>query len=132
MTRARTIRSLVVVALMAALTAATPTPAAAATVIHVDATAGGGAGTGTSWGDAFTDLVLNDFDGTINRSYVFLGQSDGIFDTTTRIPQTHPEAGVSWGSYEPFVGRFNGDTRDDVVWLSTESSNRVFVGLARE
>lgn len=85
-------------------------------------------------GDAVDDLVLVALDGVTNRTVVLLGQvgQGGFLDATTRVPQLHPETGIAWGSYTPFVGRLNGDTRDDIVWLSTESSNRVFVGLARD
>ena len=83
-------------------------------------------------GDAFTDLVVNVLVGTVNRSYVLLGQSEGHFDTTTRVSQTHPVTAVAWGGYVPLAGRFNGDARDDIVWLSTASDNRVYVGLSRE
>lgn len=83
-------------------------------------------------GDAIDDLVLNALDGTVNKTFVLLGQPGGRFDETTRVPQTHPQMGFAWGGYQPFAGRFDSDARDDIVWLSTESTNRVFVGLARE
>ena len=85
-------------------------------------------------GDAVDDLVLNILDGQVNKTFVLLGQAgqSGIFDATSRVPQVHPEQGREWGGYTLLTGRFNSDTRDDIVWLSTESSNRVYVGLARE
>ncbi|MEM6325969.1 MAG: thiol-activated cytolysin family protein [Bacteroidota bacterium] len=84
-------------------------------------------------GDAIDDLVLMILDGVTNKTFVLLGQAGQAgLDDATRVPQVHPEAGIAWGGYRPFAGRFNGDAREDLVWLSTESSNRVFVGLARE
>ena len=85
-------------------------------------------------GDAVDDLVLNILDGQVNKTFVLLGQAGqaGIFDATSRVPQVHPEQGREWGGYTLLTGRFNNDTRDDIVWLSTESSNRVYVGLARD
>jgi len=85
-------------------------------------------------GDAVDDLILNILDGQVNKTFVLLGQAgqNGIFDATSRVPQVHPEMGREWGGYTLLTGRFNTDTRDDIVWLSTESSNRVYVGLARE
>ncbi|MEM1054787.1 MAG: thiol-activated cytolysin family protein [Bacteroidota bacterium] len=83
-------------------------------------------------GDAIDDLVLMILDGVTNKTFVLLGQAGQAgLDDQTRVPQLHPEQSIAWGGYRPFAGRFNSDTRDDLVWLSTESSNRVFVGLAR-
>ena len=84
-------------------------------------------------GDAIDDLVLNILDGVTNKTFVLLGQAGQAgLDDATRVPQLHPEQGIAWGGYIPLVGRFNNDTREDIVWLSTQSSNRVYVGLARE
>ena len=81
--------------------------------------------------DGVDDLIANDLDATTNRTYVLLGQSDGIFDASSRVPQTHPDAGISWGTYVPLVGELTGDARADVVWVS-EAGTRLYVGLARE
>ncbi|GAB5536935.1 MAG: hypothetical protein Rubg2KO_31840 [Rubricoccaceae bacterium] len=85
-------------------------------------------------GDAVDDLVLNILDGQVNKTFVLLGQAgqSGIFDATSRVPQVHPEQGREWGGYTLLTGRFNNDDNEDIVWLSTQSNNRVYVGLARE
>lgn len=84
-------------------------------------------------GDAIDDLVLSVLDGQVNKTFVLLGQLEGtgLLDETSRVPQLHPDQGVAWSGYTPFSGRFNRDTRDDIVWLSTASDNRVYVGLGR-
>ncbi|MEM6286277.1 MAG: thiol-activated cytolysin family protein [Bacteroidota bacterium] len=83
-------------------------------------------------GDAIDDLVLCILDGVTNKTFVLLGQAGRAgLDDATRVPQLHPEQGIAWGGYIPLVGRFDGDTREDLVWLSTASDNRVYVGLAR-
>lgn len=80
-------------------------------------------------GDGRDDLLMNTM-GDVNRSFIGLGQSDGLFDLG-RISQDHP-AIDDWSQFDVLVGDFNGDNRDDVAYNNADASNDVYVGLTRE
>ena len=80
-------------------------------------------------GDGRKDLLLNRM-GTVNKSFVGLGRSDGSFDFT-RVSQDHP-AGDQWGQFDILTGDINGDSREDVVYVNADATNTVYVGIARD
>ena len=80
-------------------------------------------------GDGRDDILLNTM-GTVNRSFIGLGQDDAFFDFG-RISQDHPSFD-DWGQFNILVGDFNGDNRDDVVYNNADASNDVYVGLTKE
>jgi hypothetical protein len=79
-------------------------------------------------GDGRKDLLMNRM-GTVNRSIIGLGRSDGSFDFS-RVSQDHP-AGDQWAQFEILVGDINGDSREDVVYVNADATNTVYVGIAR-
>ena len=79
-------------------------------------------------GDGRKDLLANRM-GTVNRSLIGLGGSDGNFDFS-RISQDHP-AGDQWGLFIILTGDINGDSREDVVYVNADASNSVYSGIAR-
>ena len=81
-------------------------------------------------GDGKKDLLLNERDGTINRVNVGLATDASNF-VFTPVPMTHP-ATVSWEQYSTFVGDFDGDGREDVLWSLPAATNRIFVALAAD
>ncbi|TVQ66903.1 MAG: VCBS repeat-containing protein [Balneolaceae bacterium] len=79
-------------------------------------------------GDGRKDLLMNRM-GTVNRSIIGLGRSNGNFDFT-RVSQDHP-ANDQWGQFDVLVGDINGDSREDVVYVNADATNTVYVGIAR-
>jgi hypothetical protein len=79
-------------------------------------------------GDGRMDVLFNRM-GTVNRSYIGLGGPDGKFDFS-RISQDHP-AGDQWAQFKILTGDINGDSREDVIYLNADATNRVYTGLAR-
>ena len=80
-------------------------------------------------GDGRKDLLLNAMD-TVNRSFIGLGTSSGVFDFG-RISQDHP-AFDDWSQFTILVGDIDGDGREDVIYNNADASNDVYVGLAKE
>jgi hypothetical protein len=66
---------------------------------------------------------------SVNRSSIGLGLSNGEFDFS-RISQDHP-AGDQWGQFEILTGDIDGDSREDVVYVNADATNRIYVGVAR-
>ena len=79
-------------------------------------------------GDGRKDILLNRM-GTVNRSYIGLGNSNAVFDFS-RVSQDHP-ANDQWGQFEILTGDINGDSREDVVYVNADATNTVYVGIAR-
>jgi len=79
-------------------------------------------------GDGRKDLLMNQMD-SVNRSSIGLGLSNGEFDFS-RISQDHP-AGDQWGQFEILTGDIDGDSREDVVYVNADATNRTYVGVAR-
>ena len=79
-------------------------------------------------GNGRKDLLMNRM-GTVNRSIIGLGRSDGSFDFS-RIYQNHPD-GDQWAQFEILVGDINGDSREDVIYVNADATNTVYVGLSR-
>ena len=79
-------------------------------------------------GDGRKDVLFNRM-GTVNRSYVGLGTSEGLFNFSS-VSQDHP-AGDQWAQFEILTGDVNGDSREDVVYVNADASNTVYTGLAR-
>ena len=68
--------------------------------------------------------------GPVNRSYVGLGSSTGEFDFS-RVSQDHPEAD-QWAQFDILTGDINGDSREDIIYVNPDATNRVYVGIARQ
>jgi len=79
-------------------------------------------------GDGRKDVVFNRM-GPVNRSYVGLGSNDGRFDFS-RVSQDHP-ATDQWAQFKILTGDINGDSREDVVYVNADATNRVYVGISR-
>ncbi len=79
-------------------------------------------------GDGRMDVLFNRM-GPVNRSYVGLGSNDAVFDFS-RVSQDHP-AGDQWAQFEILTGDVNGDSREDIVYVNADATNRVYVGIAR-
>lgn len=79
-------------------------------------------------GDGRKDLLMNRM-GTVNRSIIGLGRSNGNFDYS-RVSQDHP-TGDQWTQFEILVGDINGDSREDVIYVNADATNSVYVGLSR-
>jgi len=79
-------------------------------------------------GDGRKDVVFNRM-GPVNRSYVGLGSNDGRFDFS-RVIQDHP-ATDQWAQFKILTGDINGDSREDVVYVNADATNRVYVGISR-
>ncbi|MBE0564528.1 MAG: thiol-activated cytolysin family protein [Krumholzibacteria bacterium] len=75
-------------------------------------------------GDGNDDLVWN-ARGAQNVTY--LGFSDGSGGLTFGERQVHALNG--WGTYRLYVGPVNADRYDDLVWNTTGTTNRLYVGL---
>lgn len=80
-------------------------------------------------GDGRADLLWNEL-GADNRVYVSLGKSDGTFDFSTPT-QLHTEERTDWTQYAAHLADFNGDGRQDVIWIHAMDQTRIYVGLAR-
>jgi tRNA A-37 threonylcarbamoyl transferase component Bud32 len=84
-------------------------------------------------GDGIGDLVWNHLASGSNQTYVGLGRPDGRF--APQPPFTHPAvAPEGWRDrYRMFVGDFDGDGRDDLLWnrLGDGKPNRVYAALSR-
>jgi len=79
-------------------------------------------------GDGRKDVIFNRM-GPVNRSYVGIGSNDGRFDFS-RVSQDHP-AGDQWAQFEILTGDINGDSREDVIYVNADATNRIYVGIAR-
>jgi len=79
-------------------------------------------------GDGRKDVLFNRM-GTVNRSYIGLGSNDGKFDYS-RDSQDHP-ASDEWAQFELLTGDINGDSREDIIYVDADATNRVYVGIAR-
>ena len=78
-------------------------------------------------GDGNDDLVWN-ARGADN--VIYLGFSDGAGGLTFGDRQVHSLHG--WSSYRLYVGPVNADQYDDLVWNTTGTTNRLYVGLGSE
>lgn len=65
----------------------------------------------------------------MNQSFIGLGSPDGKFDFT-RVSQSHPQT-ERCGQYQVLSGDINGDSREDIIYLNADATNRVYVGIAR-
>lgn len=74
-------------------------------------------------GDGREDIVWNSISNN-NRVSIGLGTDTGQFIFKSR--QVHAIKG--WSGYATHIADVDGDGLDDVVWNSTESTNRVYVG----
>jgi len=81
--------------------------------------------TGDVNGDGLTDIIWNST-GSPNRTYIGLSKGDGTFDMKPK--QDRSESG--WSSYKTLTGDVNGDGLTDIIWNSTGSSNRTYIGLS--
>jgi len=79
-------------------------------------------------GDGRKDVLFNRM-GPVNRSYVGIGSSTGKFDFS-RVSQDHPEAD-QWEQFDILTGDINGDSREDIIYVNADATNRVYVGIAR-
>ncbi len=83
--------------------------------------------------DGRADLILNEL-GNANRTWVYLGQSDGSF-STTRLPQTHSSNGEDWGQFDVYILASQSDSTNfrnhNIVWNHAAGENKIYVGVAR-
>ena len=89
-------------------------------------------------GDGQDDLIytgygLNEVERNDNIKSIFtaLGTNDKFepFDTS-RVKQKHPQL-LNWPTYNTVMGDVNGDKLEDIIWIFEGSTNRIFVGLAK-
>lgn len=80
-------------------------------------------------GDRKTDLVWN-ATSPINRTYVGLATENGVF---RYLPyQDHPKSqNDNFSTYTADVGRFNRDSRGDLVWNIRGRHNRTYIATGR-
>ena len=78
-------------------------------------------------GDGKDDIIWNST-GSTNRTYVGISNGDGTFDM--KPYQDRSES--SWSSYKTLIADINGDGKDDIIWNSTDSTNRTYVGIANQ
>jgi len=78
--------------------------------------------------DGRKDVLFNQM-GTVNRSYVGLGTPEGVFNFSS-VSQTHPQTEL-WRQYQILTGDINGDSREDIVYVNADATNRVYFGIAR-
>jgi len=83
-------------------------------------------------GDGTLDFLINDRgfrDNLSNNIGVGLGLDGGPEFTFNRVSQSLPPA-IDWSGYEWLIGDVNGDGLDDVLWIESEATSSVYVGVA--
>jgi hypothetical protein len=81
-------------------------------------------------GDGDADLIWN-ATGSVNRTYVSLGQGDGSFDFSA-LSQLHPDGAANWPQYTMYVADVNGDGREDIIWNWPAATNRVYAAIGKK
>lgn len=80
-------------------------------------------------GDGRADVVWNARAGTLNRTYVSRGQSDGTFASGN--PQDHPADVSDWSAFTPLLADVDGDGAGDLVWSRQSSgANTLYIAPA--
>jgi len=81
-------------------------------------------------GDGDADLIWNT-SGSVNRTYVSLGQGDGSFDFSPQS-QLHPDSDPNWAQFTMYVADVNGDGRDDIIWNWPAATNRIYTAIGKQ
>lgn len=80
-------------------------------------------------GDGADDIAFCHTGALLNETVVAIANGNGTFSYRSKV--TNPQApSEGWSTFEPFVGDFDGDGRDDIAWNSTEATNVTYVGLS--
>lgn len=82
-------------------------------------------------GDGRQDLMINHVQSGTNQTRIGLANTDGTF--TFGAVTTHPQASPTGGwadNYKPYVGDFDGDGNDDVLWDRVKSSQPRLIHVA--
>ena len=65
----------------------------------------------------------------VYKSYIGMGSNDGKFDFS-HVNQNHPVC-HQWAQFKILAGDVNGDSREDIIYVNANATNRVYVGIAR-
>jgi hypothetical protein len=82
--------------------------------------------------DGAQDVVMNNLSDAGNVVNIGLSTSNGSFNFNIAT-QYHPSASELWLQFNNrlFVGRMNGDQKDDLIWVEEASTMKIYVALAK-